>query len=114
MYKLNIVGKECEILLSNESHKLVWDGRAYVIREKVVRKNKEGEMEVFYDPKFYYSNLNSVINKLAMMKLLTNEEAITFTQMAEQLNESRKEVVDNLRKVFESYVSTDNGTNIED
>lgn len=105
MYKLNLTKKQCEITLSNESHKIIWDGRAYIIKERAMRKNKEGVMEVVYDTKFYYSNLKSVIKELAMMKLLTNKESITLAELINQIDESEKEIINNLREVLEKTVS---------
>lgn len=112
MYKLNLVGKECEITLSNESHKIVWDGRCYTIREKVVRKNKEGELQTFYDPKYYYVDLGLAIKRLALMKLLTEKESVGLNDLINKLDCSSREIISELARVLETTVSTE--FNVED
>lgn len=104
MYKLELTEKECEITLSNENHKICWDGRCYVIREKSMRKTKEGEDEIVYLPKYYFTNLNSLINKLMGMKLLTNKESKSLIEVVNELNKYKKEIVENLAKAIEGTI----------
>lgn len=108
MYKLNNIEKELEILLANETHKIVWDGKCFLLKEKCIRKNKEGNEDIVYETKFYYSNLGSLISKLTMMKLLTNKESISLSELVNKIYKYKKEVVDKLEETIgKSIISKD-------